>query len=90
MLKEKISDKSKKVGMKVQFIDHDGCYLLQGIRVRVAPGNGPGSIDDEFERGVTTPLASEKDRKMCSDLASRMDMRKFINSLPVAKLVPRS
>lgn len=87
MLKNLIADRPQKIRMRVQFIGRDGCYLLHGTRVRAAPGNGRGSIYDEFERGITTPLAGEKERKTCLDLVGSADLKQFIGTLTLAKLI---
>ncbi|MDF2231584.1 hypothetical protein P2H44_03370 [Albimonas sp. CAU 1670] len=73
----------------VQFVGADGCYRMAGVRVRCAPGNGVGSLRDEAERGVVTPLAEEGDREIVAGLAGR-DLRPFVEKLPVAKAIPRS
>ncbi|SFI90826.1 hypothetical protein [Albimonas pacifica] len=73
----------------VQFIGEDGCYMMAGVRVRCAPGNGDGSLWDEARRGVVTPLAEEGDREVVAALAGP-DLRPFVEKLPVAKAIPLS
>lgn len=72
----------------LRVIGSDGCYRVQGLRVRAARGNGEGSLDDEMARGVVTPLHGDEGRRTCLGLCSGPDLRGFIRSLPVARPEP--
>ncbi len=74
--------------ISVQFVDQDGCYVQQGIRVRAAPGHGQGSLSDEMTKGIMTPLDSEETREaLCK---GNPEKSAFIRSLPSARIVPCS
>lgn len=64
-----------------QLVEVDGCYIKHGMRVRAGPGNGMGSLEDERERGIVTPLCSEHSRGVCLGLVGR-DMKAFVRELP--------
>ena len=70
----------------VQYVGRDGCYVMNGVRVRCAPGNGAGSLRDEFASGIRTPFASEKDRHDLSGSVSGPKLKEFVRSLPAARL----
>ena len=69
-------------------MEADGTYVLSGARVRAAPGNGDGSLEDEAGRGMMTPLASEAARAMLSATV-RPGLQEFVAKLPAAQLVPK-
>lgn len=73
----------------VQVVDTDGCFSMAGVRVRCAPGNGHGSLHDEAERGVRTPVASEEDRKIILGLISSPRLRRLVEELPAVRAIPR-
>ena len=78
----------------MQIIGRDGCYVLHGLRVRAAAGcrerDGQpvqGSVWDEMECGVTTPLAG--DRALADVLSSvSREHRTHVKNLPIACLKP--
>lgn len=74
----------------IQFVDPDGTYKLRGLRVRAGPGSeGPGTLYDEFKRGVRTPLDSEEARKVILGLVGDTEIRAFIRALPAVRMVPK-
>lgn len=70
----------------VQYVGRDGCYVLNGVRVRCAAGHGEGSLRDEHGRGISTPLASEEDRDTVLSCLSTPEMRGFVESLLAVRL----
>ena len=73
--------------LRVQLVAGDGTYREQGLRVRAGPGNGEGSLHDEFERGVRTPLAGDKGKQMVLSCITDPELKAFVRSLPVARMV---
>lgn len=70
----------------VRFVDPNGCYFWQGIRVRGASGHGKGSLSDEAVQNIITPLDSEETRKaLCR---ARADIAAFVLALPVVRIIP--
>ncbi len=75
--------------LRMQVIGRDGCYVMNGLRVRAAAGcrdrNGkpvPGSIWDEISRGVITPLA---ERKALADVRNGVssEHKAYVRNLPI-------
>jgi len=75
------------IKVKVQLVGPDGCFFTHGVRVRCAPGNGKGSLNDEFKRNQVTPLSDEAVRSEIAGLSE--GLREFTGSLPVVRLLPR-
>ncbi len=73
--------------VRVQFVASDGTYRKQGLRIRAGPGNGEGSLHDEFERGVRTPLAGDQARRMVLACVTNPELKAFVRSLPIARTV---
>ena len=69
----------------IQFVERDGCYKRAGVRVRCAPGNGDGSLYDEMERGIKTPLGGEGGLTKLLECISSAETVAFIRTLPIAK-----
>jgi|GEM_PF-3040543 len=70
----------------VQYVLADGTFKRQGIRVRCAPGNGDGSIWDEFKRGVLTPLDGDQAKTDMLRMVSRPEVKAYIERLPIARV----
>jgi len=75
------------IKVKVQLVGADGCFFTHGVRIRCAPGNGKGSIYDEFKRDHITPLSEEAVRNEIVGLGEGLG--EFIRSLPVVRLLPK-
>ena len=50
--------------IRVQYVGNDGTYVLDGHRVRSAPGNGDGSLRDEYFWDIRTPIAGDRSMKL--------------------------
>ena len=81
--------------LRMQVVGRDGCYVIDGLRVRAAAGcreaNGepvPGSIWDEMERKVITPLAG---RRALEDVRNGVSIehKAYVHGLPVVELKPQ-
>lgn len=68
----------------VSFVRADGTYTRDGIRVRAAPGVGPGSLHDEVERGERTPVVEDV-REQLIRAARTKTAREFVEALPIAR-----
>ena len=66
-------------------MDADGTFVRDGVRVRAAPGNGAGSLEDEYFWDVRTPLADEDARKTVCSLISSRELIDFVMSLPAGR-----
>lgn len=75
--------------VRVQLVHPDGTIVRRGLRVRVAPGVGDGSVADEYFWGEVTPLDGDAARDAVLSAVRRPAVRAFVRSLPVARAVPR-
>ena len=69
----------------VQFVRADGTCDIEGVRCRIAPGNGFGSLADEFRRGVATPVLEPHEDELLRGVSDPA-LRRFAARLPVARL----
>jgi len=72
----------------VEFIEPDGCRLWahdRNVRTRDTVGNGNGSLEDEYRRGVRTPWTS-KDHKEQTLEHLEGELLAFARSLPYVKV----
>lgn len=72
----------------IRFVAPDGCYSLDGMRVRVASGYGEGSLVDEISKGTVTPLDTEKLRADLYKASTHQEAQDFIISLPHVRRAP--
>lgn len=74
--------------MGVFFVRPDGCRLWahdRNVRTRDALGNGEGSLEDEFARGIRTPWTSgEHKRTALAHLDG--ELLAFAKSLPYVRV----
>ena len=76
----------------VEFVRPDGCVLLRGHRVRVAPGSGgvDGDIYHEAEAGVMTPVMEEQLPAIRKALSTRPALVSHLELCPRVRIQPRS
>ena len=74
---------------RIQLVGRDGCFMMDGVRVRAAPGwhEEQGSLADEADRGVRTPLAGEGARREVLGCCAPEHFE-LVASLPVAVVMP--
>lgn len=74
----------------VRLVRADGTIVRKGLRVRVAPGIGDGSVTDEYFWGEITPLDGEAVRDTILESVRNPAVRAFVRLLPVVRTVPRA
>lgn len=75
--------------VRVRLVRPDGTIVRRGVRVRVAPGVGDGSVADEYVWDEITPLDGDAARDVVLAAVHTPAVRAFVQSLPVARFVPR-
>lgn len=75
--------------VSVQLVPPDGTIVRNGLRVRLAPGVGEGSLVDEYFWDVKTPLLGDEVRDELLRTVNRDALAAFVRALPVARVRPK-
>ncbi len=73
---------------QIQYVGKDGTFTKNGLRLRIGPGNGKGSLYEEYPLGICTPLDGDRGLKLVLSCIYEEKLRAFIGSLPIARAMP--